>query len=60
MYSLSVPSPNFWNLGDTFDLSTYRSFEQGRLDVANAHESQLDTQQKEYIGATASTIENHC
>jgi len=64
MHDLVVPSPNYWNLASTFDLTKYQSMEPSRKNIvanlppSNAADSILTNIQKRYLLDTASRIEN--
>jgi hypothetical protein len=62
-HSMNVPSPKYWNIGNTLKITQYQSTEPSRRDiVANlpsgrTSDSKLTEQQKQYLLKTASKIE---
>ncbi len=57
-HRLRVPSPDYWNLGDVLDVTTYRYNDPSRTDLITIFQNDLDQQQLQYLQTTAAIIQN--
>jgi len=56
-HSLAVPSPDYWNLGDAFDITLYTSRDPTHSDIASSR-SEISRDQKAYLESTVNTIDH--
>jgi hypothetical protein len=56
-YSLRVPSPDHWNLGDALDITTFTSNEPSRTEMITLYQNDLDREQVQYLQTTATIIQ---
>jgi hypothetical protein len=57
-YGLRVPSPDYWNLGDVLDVTTYRYNDPSCTNIIEMLQSDLEQEQLQYLKMTAAIIQN--